>query len=167
MDLEQFKSSIAPLRQKLYFTALKLMQDEDDAEDIVQETFLRLWTIRDQLSKVSRIDSYVIKMAKNICIDRLRVNNEEIKTDDFYLISHNETPYLKTEIKDTVDIIRKIIDQLPGLQKQIIIMRDIEGYELHEIATIMDTQTSAVTVNLSRARKRVRDLFQQINEYKR
>jgi RNA polymerase sigma-70 factor (ECF subfamily) len=63
-------------------------------------------------------------------------------------------------------IVKKIIDGLPELQKCIIRLRDIEGYELLEIAEIMGTQVSAVSMNLSRARKKVREQLFRVMNYK-
>ncbi|MCC8144971.1 MAG: sigma-70 family RNA polymerase sigma factor [Bacteroidales bacterium] len=166
MDLERFQSDIVSLRQILFFTALKYMEDEEEAEDIVQETLLRLWTMRDQLDAISNTGSYSVQITKNICIDRIRAQKETVDARDHHFETNTQTPYGRVETENAIDIVKKIIESLPGLQKQIITMRDIEGYELQEIANITGTQISAVTVNLSRARKRVRDLFKQINEYK-
>jgi RNA polymerase sigma-70 factor (ECF subfamily) len=164
MDLEQFKSDIIPLRQKLLMFALKMMENESDAEDVVQETLLRLWNIREQLKNVSNPAGFAMQTTKNICIDRLRTYKEKTGTDDFSLAVNHETPYSDLERKDSVALVKQIIEHLPELQKIIIRMRDIEGYELQEIAEITGTQLSAVTVNLSRARKKVRDRFMQMTK---
>jgi RNA polymerase sigma-70 factor (ECF subfamily) len=162
MQLEQFKSVIIPLRQTLFFVALKYLQQEEDAEDAVQETLLRLWNIREQLDQISNPAAFAMQTVKNNCIDRLRTYKEKTEMDDFYLGASDETPYSEMERKDTISFVKKIIDRLPELQKIIIRMRDIDGYELQEIADITGTQVSAVTVNLSRARKKVRDKLVEI-----
>jgi RNA polymerase sigma-70 factor (ECF subfamily) len=166
MRLEQFKSDIIPLRQKLFFTAFKWLQNEADAEDVVQEALLRLWKIREQLDGISNPGAFAMQTTKNICIDHLRVRKDKTEADDFYLGANLETPYSDTERRDAVVLVKRIIEHLPELQKIIISMRDIEGYELQEIAEITGTQISAVTVNLSRARKTVRDRFIKIMNYK-
>jgi RNA polymerase sigma-70 factor (ECF subfamily) len=165
MQLEQFKSAIIPLRQKLFLLALKYLQQEEDAEDAVQETLLRLWNIREQLEGVSSPGAFAMQTLKNICIDRLRSHREKITADDFYLGANSETPYSKIEQKDAVSLVKQIIGHLPELQKMIILMRDMDGYELQEIAEITGTQVSAVTVNLSRARKKVREKFAKAMNY--
>jgi RNA polymerase sigma-70 factor (ECF subfamily) len=166
MQLEQFKSVIIPLRQTLFLVALKWLQQEEDAEDVVQETLLRLWNIRDQLDNVSNPAAFAVQTTKNTCIDRLRTHREKTEADDFHLGTNDETPYSAMERKDTVLLVKRIIERLPELQKTIIRMRDIEGYELQEIADITGTQVNAVTVNLSRARKKVRDKFVEMMNYK-
>lgn len=165
MNLEQFKSEIIPLRQKLLLFAWKMTGDEADAEDTVQETLLRLWSMREQLGGMANPAGFAMQITKNICIDKLRTHRTTVDPEDFYMGSDEQTPYSETEKKNSVDIIRKIIEDLPELQRRIILMRDVEGYELQEIAEITGAQVSAVTMNLSRARKKVRDKFISIHAY--
>jgi RNA polymerase sigma-70 factor (ECF subfamily) len=166
MQIERFKSDIIPLRQTLFLAALKYLQQEEDAEDVVQETLLRMWNIREQLGTIANPAAFAMQTTKNICFDRLRAYKEKTEVDDFYLGAETETPHSKMEKKDAVLLVKEIIGHLPELQKIIIQMRDVEGYELQEIADITGTQVSAVTVNLSRARKKVREQFVKIMNYK-
>jgi RNA polymerase sigma-70 factor (ECF subfamily) len=114
------------------------------------------------LDQVSNPAACAMHTIKNNCIVRLRTYKEKTEADDFYLGASDETPYSEMERKDTVSLVKKIIERLPELQKIIIRLRDIDGYELQEIADITGTQISAVTVNLSRARKKVRDKFMEL-----
>jgi RNA polymerase sigma-70 factor (ECF subfamily) len=166
MRLEQFKSEIIPLRQQLVFTAFKWLQNEEDAEDVVQEVLLRLWNIREQLDGIVNPGAFAMQITKNSCIDHLRIRKEKTQADDFYLGANLETPHAGMERKDAIAWVKQIIEHLPELQKIIIRMRDLEGYELQEIAEITGTQVSAVTVNLSRARKKVREQLGKIMNYK-
>lgn len=165
MEIKQFKTILIPLRQKLLALASKMMKNEAEAEDIVQETFLKLWQIRDELDQIQNPEGFAMQITKNICIDRIRSRKIQVDTEDYYLGANYQTPYSSIELKDSVKIIKQIIEQLPGLQRAIIRMRDIEGYELDEIAEITGTQTSAVRTNLSRARKKVRETYIAINSY--
>lgn len=165
MEINRFKSEIVPLQQKLYSYALKISGNEEEAEDIVQETFLKLWNYRDKLGALKNPEGFAMQTCKNTCIDALRLRKNRVDVDELNLDPEKYTPYTFSEQKNAADLIRQIIEQLPGLQKTIIKMRDIEDYELEEIATITGTQVSAVTVNLSRARKKIRDEFLRINQY--
>jgi RNA polymerase sigma factor, sigma-70 family len=166
MEINWFKSEIVSLRQKLYSYALKITGDEEDAEDIVQETFLKLWNHREKLKTTGNPEGFAMQTCKNTCIDALRLKKNRVDADDFHLGAENFTPYTYSEQKNAVDLVRQIIEQLPGLQRTIIKMRDLEDYELENIAEITGTHVSAVTVNLSRARKKVRDEFMRINEWR-
>ncbi|MDR3061894.1 MAG: sigma-70 family RNA polymerase sigma factor [Dysgonamonadaceae bacterium] len=165
MTLEQFKSDIISQRQKLLAVAWRMLANEADAEDAVQEVFLRLWSIRGQLDTISNPGGFAMQTTKNICIDKLRMQRTTVDPENVFLGFEEKTPYHDTEKQDSVGIVRRIIDNLPELQRKIIMMRDVEGYELQEIADITGSQTNAVTMNLSRARKKVRDEFIRINAY--
>ncbi|MDR0845377.1 MAG: sigma-70 family RNA polymerase sigma factor, partial [Tannerella sp.] len=137
--------------------------NEEDAEDVVQETFLKLWKIREQLGDMANPEGFAMQTVKNCCIDKIRERKETVEADDFYLGTTDNNPYSDLELADSVALIKRIIEHLPELQQCIIRMRDIEGYELQEIAEIIGMQISAVTVNLSRARKKVREQYLKIN----
>ncbi len=166
MNLQQFKSEIMPLREKLLSYSLSMLGHMDDAEDTVQETLLRLWNIREQLDSHTNPGGLSMQITKNICIDKLRSRKITVVPEDNHFRDENEKTFTQAEIKDAVALVRKIIDSLPELQQKIILMRDVEGYELEEIADITGTQVSAVRMNLSRARKKVRDKYLIINNYK-
>ena len=166
MDLKQFKTNIIPLREKLLSYSLNILENRDDAEDTVQEAFLKLWNIREQLDNYTNVGGLAMQTTKNICIDKLRTRKFSVEPEDFQIGFNSQTPYSELEKKDSIDLVRKIMNELPELQKRIMTMRDIDGYELAEIAQITGTQISAVTMNLSRARKKVRERFLLINAYK-
>ncbi|EGK01347.1 MULTISPECIES: RNA polymerase sigma factor [Dysgonomonas] len=164
MELERFKSTVIPLREKLQIFAKGILKNDIDAEDAVQETFLRLWNVRSQLNTHPNIGGFAMQTLKNICIDRLRSERYDVAIDNVAVSTTAVTPYTYTEQNDSVTVIRKIIDTLPETQRRIMLMRDVEGYELDEIAEIMGAEAATVRVNLSRARKTVRDKFISINK---
>lgn len=163
MELEKFKSDVVPLRGKLQDFAKNMLANEVDAEDAVQETFLRLWNARTQLVNHPNVGGFAMQTLKNICIDRLRAEKHNISLDGVSIAEDSITPYTFTEQQDSVSIIRNIMDSLPETQRRIMILRDIDGYELSEIAGITGAEESTVRVNLSRARKIVRDRYMSIN----
>lgn len=165
MELETFKITVLPLRRKMLNLSFKLTEDRADAEDIVQEAFLKLWHIRDRLDEYQCVEALVMQVIKNLSLDKLRVRRPggpEIET--LSLDSGLRTPAEQLEQQEAVEQIRRLITFLPSLQQTIIRMKDVEGYELAEIAEITGTQVEAVRVNLSRARKKVREQFLLLNK---
>ncbi|MDR2954953.1 MAG: sigma-70 family RNA polymerase sigma factor [Prevotella sp.] len=163
MELEKFKSTVMPFRQKMQYQARNMLRDETEAEDAVQEAFLKLWSARHQLGNHPNVGGFAMQTLKNICIDKLRAERYDISLDNVSIADNTLTPYVYTEQQDNAAIIRGIINSLPETQKRVIMMRDVDGYELNEIAQIIGAEETAVRVNLSRARKTVRDKFLKIN----
>ncbi|OCW95027.1 RNA polymerase subunit sigma-70 [Macellibacteroides sp. HH-ZS] len=164
MKLETFKSTVLPLRDKLLKYSVKLTDDGADAEDIVQEAFLKLWYIRDRLDGYQSVEALSVQVVKNLCLDKLRSKRmDRMPENSESILADTVTPEQLLEQHDAVAIIGRLIQQLPTLQQCIIRMKDVEGYELSEIAQITGTQIESVRVNLSRARKKVREQFLMLN----
>lgn len=164
MELDTFKKTLIPLRGKLLHYSLRLTQNEADAEDVVQEAFLKLWNIRAELDKYRNVEALAMQVTKNLSIDKIRTR--KIKTDEGAIAdlkANTKNPFEKLAENDAFNYIEKLINNLPNLQQTIIRMKDIEGYELIEIAEITGTQIEAVRVNLSRARKKIREQFLAVN----
>jgi RNA polymerase sigma-70 factor (ECF subfamily) len=158
MKHDLFKKEIIPVREKLFLTAFRLLENKDDAEDAVQETMIRLWNLRDELEKYDNRIALAMTITKNQCIDKIRSRGKTVSIEtDLYRRASPDNPYLQLERKNTEDVLKAIIEDLPALQKAIITLKDIEGYELAEIAEITGSSNEAIRVNLSRARKKVRE----------
>jgi RNA polymerase sigma factor (sigma-70 family) len=166
MTVENFKIEVLPLKHKLFRFAKRLINNIPEAEDIVQEVFLRLWAKRESLREYNSIEAFAMTVTKNLCLDRMKAKgfrSEEL-TIVHQQVTHS-TPYNKLEMADTFDKVQKIINTLPEQQKQIIHLRDIEGFEFEEIAEIMKINLNTIRVNLSRARKRIKDTLQNTYNY--
>jgi RNA polymerase sigma factor, sigma-70 family len=160
MKQEQFKNMVVPLRPKLLHYAKRIVENDDEAEDVVQEVFLKLWFMRDELDNYNSIPALSMTMTKNLSINILRFR-QKTRADllEATLIYDSPSPHHKLEEKDEVDKLMKIIDTLPNLQQSILRMKHIDGLETEEIAQLTGSTHEAIRVNLSRARKRVRELF--------
>src|SRR5665647_107412 len=160
MSQERFKAEILPIRDKLFHIAHKILVEEEEAEDAVQEVLLKLWHTCDSLDKYDNAAAFATTVTKNHCLDRLKVKNRQDSLDETYEArAGDDNPYLQLERKNTEEIIRKIIEGLPQLQQAIITMKDMEEYEVEEIAEITGTKVEAIRMNLSRARKKVREEY--------
>ena len=137
------------------------MTDEpEDAEDAVQEVLLKLWNKRLELEQYRSIEAFAMTLTHNICIDMWRCKrNDNLSLDIVQAASPTGTPERLLEIKDEIRLMHEIIHSLPNLQRTIMQMKDIEGYETDEIAEITGCGPEAIRSNLSRARKKVRDVY--------
>ena len=129
-------------------------------EDVVQEVFLKLWYIRDELDRYDSVEALAVQITKHLCLNRLRAfRYRQEKLSDSATFAADDNPYIALEQKDSVSQVMHIMKQLPGLQQTILRMKHVDGFEVKEIAELTGSSPEAVRVNLSRARKKVKELF--------
>ncbi len=163
MELNQFKITVVPLRGKLLNYARKLTDDSSDAEDVVQEVMLKLWNIRQKLEEYNSIEALAVRITHNLCMDMWRSKRtDQVSLDQVPVVSQTVNPERVLEGNDEIRLMREIISSLPTLQQTIIRMIDIEEYETEEIAQITGCSSESIRSNLSRARKKVRDIYLKI-----
>ncbi|MBM3436894.1 MAG: RNA polymerase sigma factor [Bacteroidetes bacterium] len=166
MTLEKFKKEVFPLKNKLYRFAKGFFKSVPEAEDIVQEVLLRLWTKHDVLEEFKSIEAFAMTVTRNLCLDRLK--SKGYRTEELTLVHQqvsHATPYKKLEMEDTYGKIQMILNTLPEQQRQIVHLRDIEGFEFEEISEILKINLNTIRVNLSRARKRIKETLQNTYDY--
>ncbi len=164
MDAITFKEKYIPYHQKLYRVAYRLLEDACDAEDVVQEAYIKLWNKRDELMQVENSEAYCVILLRNLCLDFLRAKKKHLfqSTEDT-VISDNLVLSDEIETVDEIKHIETIIDLLPEQQRKIIKLRHFDDYSNEEIEEIMGLTSVNVRVLMSRARKKVKELFNSYN----
>jgi RNA polymerase sigma factor (sigma-70 family) len=170
MTPQEFKILVFPLKNKLYRFSKRILDDPEEAKDIIQEVFIKLWKKGDDIKEYRSIEALAMVTTRNLCLDKLKAKKYPSESIDNI---RNEVETAGYEEKpDLSDLIRKIhliIKTLPELQRSVIQLRDIEGYDFDEISGILDMNENAVRVNLSRARKKIREILvnNKFYEYQR
>ncbi|MBB3187259.1 RNA polymerase sigma factor [Microbacter margulisiae] len=164
MDLKQFEIKILPLKNKIYRLAKALLGNATNAEDAVQDVYLKLWAQREQIEKADNIQAFCLQVARNYCLDRLRilrrVDFDELTDISF---STDRSPYEQVEQQDLAERIKKLMAFLPEQQRTVIHLRDVDDLEFEEITRITGMSENAIKVNLSRARQKIRELLNKEN----
>jgi RNA polymerase sigma-70 factor (ECF subfamily) len=127
---------------------------------------LKLWMMRNKLPEYRSIEALSVQICKNICINKRKARKTVSDNSFDSLPTSSLTSDNQPENADSAEIVAQIIGTLPDMQKLIIRLRDIEGLqvgEIAEIAEITGCEESAVRMNLSRARKKVREIFFKLN----
>ncbi len=167
MLARDFKTDVLPISNKLLRFANQILQDEEEAKDVLQDVFLKLWQKREELGKVENLEAFAFRMTRNRCLDMIRsrrtISIESMKKVKFPDEESSDTDYL--DLTNSVDQVKRIIAELPDLQRTIIHLRDIDQLEFEEIAEATQLNVNAIRVNLSRARKKVRDEILKIQNY--
>lgn len=157
MKNKEFTDLVMPYKDKLYRMAKRILISQDEAEDAVQEIFLKLWKGRENIKNYKNPEAFAVTMTKNYCLDRLKskqASNLKIVHSNYQTSENLEN---RIEAEDGVAMVFRIMENLPEQQKIILQLRDVEQFEFSEIAKMLDSNETAVRVALSRARKTVRD----------
>jgi RNA polymerase sigma factor (sigma-70 family) len=166
MQSIEFNEKIIPLSSKLLRFACSFLDNKEDARDVVQDVLLKLWNNRDSLAKIENKESYSMRMIRNKCLDVLKSSRVmKLKPASGNRSDFQEfADYDAYEWKDTTRMVMDLAGKLPEIQKSVIFLRDMEQMDFTEISAITGLNVNAVRVNLSRARKQVREELLKIWE---
>jgi RNA polymerase sigma factor (sigma-70 family) len=168
MDLESFKNRVIPVKNKLFRFALRLLGNEEEAKDVVQEVFIRVWNSRDAMNRVQNWEAWCMRITKNLSIDHIRSSsrkNTRVMEEGFEMPHEAPTPHEAAEMHESMKRINDMMVSLPEKQRMVMHLRDVEGYSYQEIAEILELDMSQVKVNLFRARTAIREKLVKINAY--
>ena len=164
-----FQNDVLPLKNKLFRLALRITLNREEAEDVVQDTRIKVWNARDRWLELDSIEAYSLTIARNLSLDRIKKmenQNDSLEEQNTERLDENtSTPSERMIQKDKLDIVRNIIDELPEKQRSCLQLRDIEGKSYKEIADILYITEDQVKVNIFRARQTVKQRFQQFDRY--
>ena len=183
MDRMTFELLLQEHRDAVYRTARYLVRNAEDAEDVVQETFVRLWKTRDQI-RIENVRSWLLRVCRNLCLDALRRRKvrdrarltadqvtergrigietaEDDGRDRSLEVSDLGTGALRTELELDIEKLVRAMGELKEPQRSIILLREVQDLSYEEIAENLDLSLSAVKVYLHRARKKIRAAFEE------
>lgn len=159
MEAETFKQRFLPFHPKLYRIALALVESPEDAEDILQEAYARLWSKRASLEAVQNPEAFAVAIVRNLCLDFLRSPRSNSRSEPLEAITlpSEDSPDQQVELRDQLRQVRRLIEELPPNQRQVIRLRGMEDCSLEEIAQITGFSDANVRTLLSRARKYIKE----------
>jgi len=164
-----FQNDILPLKNELFRLALRITLNAADAEDVVQDTMLKVWKRRNDWEQIESIEAFCLTICRNLALDRLRHKDYQSQTLDMAAdpadASHTANPEQMTVQRDRVRLVRQLINRLPERQRSCMQLRDIEGKSYRDIATILGITEQQVKVTIFRARQAVKTAFQEQEEF--
>lgn len=162
MNLNEFTIKIIPLRIDVLAQARRLTGDDYDAEDLAQEVMLKLWTLRDTIDTHPNAKALALTILRNLHTDMWRHRQRISQVEDWP--AAGESDYAEADSHDEMALIRLIMEHLPPLQRQIMRMKEIEGYSSEEIRQITGCSADGIRQNLSRARRRIREDYMKLTK---
>lgn len=157
MTPESLTETYRSLSDGLYRMAYYILESQSDAQDAVQDLFIKLWSTRDQLDTVLNLKAYCTTLMKNLCIDRLRRESKVQSTELTFDMA--ETRQIEDDImaKEKLQRVMAAIEKLPARQRDVMRMYVFEEKSYDEIAHITGLSNLTLRVLLSNARKSLRN----------
>lgn len=159
MQVKEFNILVSRLKDKMYRIAYRVVKNEEEAQDVVQDTLVKIWKIREKLADIENVDAYCMMITRNIGIDKIR--NRKMDTTDiseqYDLQSSAPDPERLSIVRDELRIVKAIIQELPENHRTVLELRDIEGHSYKEIAEMTGYNLDKVKVYLHRARLKLKE----------
>lgn len=170
MTPKDFKSQLLPYKSKLFRLAHTLLNSRTEAEDAVQDVYLKLWDMRRKLAAYDSVEALAVTMLKNLCIDRLRSyrsrNQNEGGLEKVTIPTGDRSdPSQRMDTRQQLQQVLQLIEALPEQQRMVLHLRDIEQYRYDEIEAMTGMSRNNIRVTLSRARKKVREQYLRRTKY--
>ena len=166
MTQSEFLNIVLPFKDKVFRLAKRLLISTEEAEDATQEVLMRLWSNKNKIEEYKNVEAFSMTMTKNFCYDKLKSKQaQNLKIVHSNYEDGNTSLQKQVELYDSVNWVGRIIQELPEQQRMIIQLRDIEAYDLDEIAEMLEMNNTAVRVALSRARKSIREKLTNTHNY--
>ena len=175
-----FRNDILPLKNELYRLALRITLNPAEAEDVVQETMIKVWNRRDRWEELDSIEAFCLTICRNISLDKmkkaenqnpslesLRVGEWNSGTDghDAPDHSYSSNPEEQAMQRDRIALVRQLIDNVPEKERSCMQLMEFEGKSYKEIAQILGITEEQVKVNIFRARQQIKQQFIKTENY--
>ncbi len=164
-----FRNDVLPLKNELYRLAFRITLNREEAEDIVQETMIKVWNRRDRWEELESIEAFCLTICRNLSLDKVkRTEHQNPSLDEEHDApdqSYRSNPEEQAMQRDRLALVRQLINQLPEKQRTCMQLREFEGKSYKEIAQIMSISEEQVKVNIFRARQSIKQQFVKTEKY--
>ena len=168
MKTISFRNDVLPLKNELYRLALRITLNPAEAEDVVQDTLIKVWDKRDSWQEINSVEAFSLTICRNLALDRLKKkgnDNLSIEEESTEPVSATSNPLEQTLQNDRIDQVRRLINELPEKQRSCIQLRDFEGKSYKEVAEVLGISEEQVKVNIFRARQTIKQRFEKLDQY--
>ena len=151
-DAESITRDVHEYGDILYRICLLMLKNHADAEDAVQETLLKLWTVRERIADATKMQHMASVVCRNVSLNMLRDARCNVQIDKVVYMANADNPHNQLEIKESDRMLKQSIRALSDRHRAIIRMRNVENMPYADIARIIGTTESSVRGMISKAR---------------
>lgn len=158
-NASSFETIVRSYQYYAYTVAFRVLTNDDEAKDVVQECFVKLWKNIGGYNKKVKFTTWMYKIVVNLCYDKLRrrkTENERRETIDDDFVSDIDNPEKLLTNREQAEMIKQVSRGLPEKQRMVFVLRDLEELTTEEVSEVLEMSVESVKANLSLARKAIR-----------
>jgi RNA polymerase sigma-70 factor (ECF subfamily) len=167
-DLAAFDQLIRGCQSYAYSIAVRLLCDEDEAEDVVQQSFIRVWKHIERFDQRKRFTTWFYKIVTNLCLDRLKATRRRSEVfspldlnNDVDAVADEQSLDQIQANEEMIRLVKALTGRLPARQKLVFVLRDLEDLPVDEVSEITGLSVGSIKVNLHYARRAIRNLLER------
>ncbi len=168
MNGVSFTNDVLPLKDKLFRLALRITLNRAEAEDVVQDTLIKVWNERGKWQEIRNLEAFSITVCRNLALDRCKrasATDAPLTEREHQMSDSLPRPDEAMLRAERLRLVREAMDSLPEMQRTLMLLRDVEGKTYKEIAEILVVSEAQVKVYLHRARQRIKKTIEEIENY--
>ncbi|MEP0545346.1 MAG: RNA polymerase sigma factor [Rhodothermales bacterium] len=146
----------------VYAFCVKMLLDRAAAEDVLQETFVRVYENRERLTRPGSFKAWLFTIARNQCLNQLRRQNRQVSLGDTEPVGRGETPFSNLMKSEQVDLVNEYLGQLKPEYREVIVLREYQNLSYEEIAAVTRNTVSSVKSRLFKARRKLGEFLKPI-----
>ena len=160
-DKAAFRSVVQNCQGMVYSLSLKMLADIEEAKDVVQDTFIKVWQNMGSYDDRYSFNTWVYTIASRLCLDRLRkvrpIGPDQADERIFETVADDSDPERQLESSEWISVIKVLADELSGKQKLVFTLSQLEGLETARITEITGLDAEQIKSNLYAAKKNIRE----------
>jgi RNA polymerase sigma-70 factor (ECF subfamily) len=168
-DQRAFKELVETYQAKAYALAMRFLYNEKEAEDVVQESFLRIWRHLNSFDINRNFGTWLYRIVTNCCLDHLKAQRRWRRVFTYFEDGEGYSleaarpgdPEGESQSRELSDIIQNLAGRLPRKQGTVFILRDLQDLSVEEVAEVTGLSQGSIKTNLHHARRRIREQLQK------
>lgn len=157
----KYRQWVREYQDQAWTVARYILKDAQEAEDATQEAFVKLWHNRDNIDP-GRVQSWLMKVTRNGCLDRLRRRRENVEFDESYMGEEASGPMQDVATGQTREWLKRAIGSLKEPYRSLVVLRDVNQHSYEEVASMLELNLAQVKTYLHRARKQLREQLAEV-----